>query len=121
MKHGGKVKGGSPHSERAGQGVLATGERAAVYRALLELSCSRCTSVIGEGALFTREVEPASGLPLVRLCGGCAPFTRMSGLMEELLAPGRNEESPPAPEPGDAREKVMSRLRPALEAGRRRR
>ena len=121
MRHGGKVKGGSPHSERAGQGVLATGERAAVYRALLELSCSRCTGVIGEGALFTREVEPASGLPLVRLCGGCAPFTRVSGLMDELLAPGKNEKTPTAPEPGAAREKAMSRLRPALEAGRRRR
>ena len=121
MRHGENVKSGSPHSERAGQGVLATGERAAVYRALLELSCSRCTGVIGEGALFTREVEPASGLPLVRLCRGCAPFTRMSGLIDELLAPGKNEEPPQAPEPGDAREKVMSRLRPALEAGRRRR
>ena len=121
MKHGGNVKSGSPHSERAGQAVLDTGERAAVYRALMELSCSRCASVISEGDLFTREVEPASGLPLVRLCRGCAPFPKVSGLIDALLAPGKSEESPPAPEPGDTREKVMSRLGPALEASRRRR
>jgi hypothetical protein len=121
MKHGGNVKSGGPHSERAGQAVLETGERAAVYRALRELSCSRCTGVIGAGDLFTREVEPGSGLPLVRLCRGCAPFPKEGGLIDALLAPGKSEESPPAPEPGNAREMVMSRLGPALEASRRRR
>ena len=121
MKHGGKVKRGSPHSESAGDAVLATGERAALYRALRELSCSRCGGVIREGELFTREAEPASGLPLVRLCRGCAPFSRDDRLLDALLATDSSEESPPTPAAGDALEKALSRLRPALEAGRRRR
>lgn len=121
MKHGGRVKPGSPHSERAGEAVLDAGGRAALYRALRELSCSRCAAVIREGELFTREEGFAAGLPLVRVCRGCAPFSK-SGLLETLLAPeGTGEESPPPPEAGGAREKVLSRLGPALAAGRRRR
>jgi hypothetical protein len=120
MKSGGDVKRGSPHSERAGEAVLATGERAVLYRALRELSCSRCGGVIREGELFTREAETASGLPLVRLCRGCAPFTAGGGLLDALLAPG-GEEPRPTPASGDVREKIMSRLGPALAAGRRRR
>src|SRR3954466_10020479 len=61
-----------------------------------------------------------SGLPLVRLCRGCAPFTTSGGLLDVLLAPD-GEESRPAAPPSDAREKVMARLGPALAAGRRRR
>jgi hypothetical protein len=121
MKHVGNVKRGSPHSERAGEAMLDTGTRAALYRALRELSCSRCGGVIHEGELFTREAEPASGLPLVRICRGCAPFTTGGGLLDALLAPGGSEESRPTAAPVDAREKMMSRLGPALEAGRRRR
>jgi hypothetical protein len=122
MKHVGKGERGSPHSERAGEAVLETGTRAALYRALRELSCSRCGGVIREGELFTREAVPASGLPLVRICRGCAPFSRGGGLLDALLAPAGVEETrPPAAPAGDAREKAMSRLGPALEAGRRRR
>ena len=121
MKHDENVKGSTPHSERAGEVVLDTGERAALYRALRELSCSRCCGVIREGELFTREEEPASGLPLVRICRSCAPFSKGSGLIGALLSPGNSEESRPAPETGDARGKVMSRLGPALELSRRRR
>ena len=121
MKRGGNVKRGSPHSERAGEAMLDAGTRAALYRALRELSCSRCGGLIREGELFTREAEPASGLPLVRICRGCAPFTTGGGLLDALLAPGGGEESRPTAAPGDAREKVMARLGPALEAGRRRR
>ena len=120
MKRGGGIKRGSPHSERAGEALLATGERATLYRALRELTCSPCGKTISEGELFTREVEPASGLPLVRLCRGCAPFTTSGGLLDALLAPD-GEESRPAAPPSDAREKVMARLGPALAAGRRRR
>jgi hypothetical protein len=95
--------------------------RAAVYRALQELTCSPCGKIIREGELFTRKAEPASGLPLVRLCRGCAPFTTGDGLLDALLAPSRSEESRPTAAPGDAREKIMSRLGPALAAVRRRR
>jgi hypothetical protein len=121
MKRGENVKRGSPHSERAGEAVLSTGGRAALYRALRELSCSRCGGTIREDELFTREAEPASGLPLVRLCCGCAPFSRGGGLLDALLATDDSEESPPAPARGDVREKALSRLGPALEASRRRR
>jgi hypothetical protein len=121
MKDGEDVKCGSPHSERAGEAVLASGGRAALYRALRALSCSRCGRVISEGEFFTREEEPASGLPLVRLCRGCAPFTTGGGLLDALLAPVVADEAHPTNAPGDAREKVLSRLGPALEAGRRRR
>jgi len=120
MKHDGDMARGKPHSERAGEAVLATGERAALYRALRELSCSRCGCLIREGELFTREAVPASGLLLVRLCRGCAPFNADGGLLDALLTPS-GEESRPAAAPSDAREKVMARLGPALAAGRRRR
>ena len=120
MKRGGGMKRGGPHSERAGEGEPDTGERAP-YRALRELSCSRCGGVIGEGELFTREAEPSSGLPLVRLCRGCAPFPRGGGLLDALLAPGGEENSRPTPANDDVREKVLSRLGPALEVSRRRR
>ncbi len=122
---------GVPHSERAGGAVLlATGEPAALYRALRELSCSRCCGLIREGELFTRQEEPGSGLPLVRLCRGCEPFSRAGGLLDALLAPRAGGESAPAPqagateegeESGGARAAMMSRLGPALELSRRRR
>jgi hypothetical protein len=107
MKHVGNVKRGSPHSERAGEVILDAGTRAALYRALRELSCSRCGGLIREGELFTREAEPASGLPLVRICRGCAPFTTGGGLLDALLASGGGEEPRPAAATGDARKKVM--------------
>lgn len=119
MKRGGEVKRGSPHSERAGEAVLATGKRATPYRALRELTCSPCGKIIREGEIFTREAEPASGVPLVRRCRGCAPFTAEGGLLNALLAPPRSEESRPTTAVDDAREKVMSRLGPALAASRR--
>jgi hypothetical protein len=121
MKHDGDVERGRPHSERAGEAVLATGERAALYRALRELFCSRCGCLIREGELFTREAVPASGLPLVRICCGCAPFSRGGGLLDTLLSPNGGEESWPTPARGEAREKVMARLGPALAAGKQRR
>lgn len=121
MKRGVDVKRGSPHSEKAGEAALATGRRASVYRALRELTCSPCGNIIREGELFTREDKHASGLPLVRLCRVCAPFDAGGGLLDALLSTGSGEDSPPTPTPADAREKVLSRLGPALAAGRRRR
>ena len=120
MKRRGGVKRGSPHSERAGEAMLATGDRAIVYRALRELTCSPCGNIIREGELFTRESEPASGLPLIRLCRCCAPFTTSGGLLDALLAPGGGR-ARPTPAHDDACKKMMSRLGPALAAGRRRR
>jgi hypothetical protein len=87
MKHHGDVERGRPHSERAGESVLATGERAALYRVLRELSCSRCGCLIRGGKLLTKKAVPASCLPLVRICRGCAPFSRGGGLLDTLLAP----------------------------------
>ncbi|MBV9927217.1 MAG: hypothetical protein JOZ96_19525 [Acidobacteria bacterium] len=115
------MTGGRPHSERIGEARQDTGGRAALYRALRELSCSRCARAIREGELFTREEEPASGLPLVRLCRNCAPFDQAKGLLEALLAPRQDEEAQPPPSPNDAREKALSRLGPALASGRRKR
>ena len=120
----GKGRGGErgrPHSERAGEAVLGSGGRAALYRALRELPCSRCGGVIGEGDLFTREAGPASELPLLRRCRGCGPFKVGSGLLHSLLVPECGDEVLPAVPTADVREKVMSRLGPALDACRRRR
>jgi hypothetical protein len=120
----GKDKGGKrsqPHSERACEAALGSGERAAVYRALRELSCSRCGGVISEGELFTRESVPATGLLLLRRCRGCVPFTAGGSLLESLLTPEGGGNLSPVVSTEDVREKVMSRLGPALDACRRRR
>jgi hypothetical protein len=120
----GKEKGverGRPHSERAGEAVLGSGGRATLYRALLELTCSRCGGVIREGDLFTREAGTAGGLLLLRLCRGCVPFEARGGLLDSLLTPEGACEPPPAVPTEDVREKVRSRLGPALDACRRRR
>jgi hypothetical protein len=86
----GKDKGGKPsqpHSERAGEAEPGSGVRAALYRALRELTCSRCVGVIRESDLFTRETGTASELPLLRFCRGCVPFKVGGGLLDSLLAP----------------------------------
>ena len=110
-----------PHSEKAGEAVCDSGERAALYRALRELSCSRCGRAIREGDLFTREPEPSSGLPLVRRCGECVPFKAAGGLLDALFAHGGGDEQPPEVPGKDVSEQVFSRLGPALAAGRKRR
>jgi hypothetical protein len=108
------------HSEKAGTAVLGSGERATLYRALRELLCSRCGGAIREGELFTREAERASGLPLVRRCGECAPF-RVEGrdLLAALLAPEADRREEPTGVTGEARKKLLTRLGPALAARRR--
>ncbi|HEX8499523.1 MAG TPA: hypothetical protein VF659_02945 [Pyrinomonadaceae bacterium] len=111
-------KSGQPHSERAGDAALESGGRTTLYRALRELTCSRCGAVIREGELFTRGAATAAGLPLIRSCRGCAPFEPAGGLLEALFAAGSGREPADA---ADAREKVLSRLGPALAAGRKRR
>jgi hypothetical protein len=126
--HDGKNdKSGLPHSERAGEAVLGSGERATLYRALRELSCSRCGGVIREGGLFTREEEPASGLPLIRCCHDCVPFMGGGRLLSALLdsesgGVGARAAADVKEEVDvDVKEKVLSRLGPALAARRRRR
>ena len=110
------MKAGRPHSERGGEALLDTGERAELYRALRDLSCSRCGGLIREGDLFTREAEPASGLPLVRCCRACVPFKPCGGLLDALFnAEGADEPTPTNAAEG-AREKMLSRLGPALAA-----
>ena len=109
---------GRPHSERACEAVLGSGERATLYRALRELSCSRCGVVIREGELFTREESSASGLPLIRRCRDCVPFKGGGGLLSALLDSEGEGAEPRAPadvkEEADVREKVLSRLGLAL-------
>jgi hypothetical protein len=110
-----------PHSERAGEAVLGSGVRAAVYRALRDLPCSRCARIIKQGDLFTRDADRATGLPLVRRCRACVPFKTTTGLLDNLFkAAGEPETKPEAAQP-DVQEKVLSRLGPALKAGRKRR
>ncbi|MCA1614913.1 MAG: hypothetical protein LC795_14935 [Acidobacteria bacterium] len=114
-KRGGRdARSGQPHSERAGEALLDTGARAELYRALLDLTCSRCGTLIREGDLFTREAEPASRLPLVRCCRACVPFSPRGGLLDALFTTG--DEAQPAHEAEGGRAKVMSRLGPALAA-----
>ncbi|MDQ5837148.1 MAG: hypothetical protein M3379_10245 [Acidobacteriota bacterium] len=116
----GREKPGRPHSERVGEGLLASGARATLYRALVDLNCSRCGGLIREGTLFTREAEAFSGLPIVRCCRACAPFSAAGGLLEALLAPeGVAQARADAAE--GAREKALARLAPALASGRKRR
>lgn len=110
-----------PHSERAGEAALGTGVRTNVYRALRDLPCSSCARVIRQGDLFTRDADRATGLPLVRRCRACVPFKTGGALLDKLFETGAEPETGPASAPPDVREKVLSRLGPALAAGRRRR
>jgi hypothetical protein len=107
-----------PHTERAGEAVLGSGERVTLYRALRELPCSRCAGAIRAGELFTREVEAATGLPLVRRCRACVPFKVGGGLLDALFVSEGNDEAPPASAPAEVRAKVLARLGPALNARR---
>lgn len=109
---------GRPHSEKAGEANLKSGERTAVYRALRELTCSRCGGPIREGETFTREAAREGGPPLVRRCGSCVPFTPVGGLLDALFTDEGSRESAPSSVSEDVREKVRSRLGPALAARR---
>jgi hypothetical protein len=66
------------------------------------------------GDLFTREAEPASGLPLVRCCRVCVPFKPRGGLLDALFTPEGGSEATPAEEAEGTRQKILSRLGPAL-------
>lgn len=112
---------GEPHSERAGEAVLDSGGRVVLYRALLELTCSRCVGVIRADDLFTREGGAAGGVPLLRLCRGCVPFRAGGGLLDALFAPDGGDKKTPDNLTATVNEKALSRLGPALAAGRRRR
>jgi len=101
--------------------MLGSGERSPMYRALRDSSCSRCGGIIREGDLFTREAEPATGLPLIRRCRVCVPFRAGGGLLSALLDPEDGGEEMPTVTAADMKEKALSRLGPALAAGRRRR
>ncbi|MBA3241086.1 MAG: hypothetical protein H0T60_07640 [Acidobacteria bacterium] len=110
-----------PHSERAGEAVLGSGERATLYRALRELPCSRCAGVIRKGDLFTRESDRAGGLPLVRRCRTCVPLTASGELLDALLTAEEVGGTKPVGTTADVSEKIVSRLGPALAASRKRR
>ncbi|MET0622333.1 MAG: hypothetical protein ABW250_05080 [Pyrinomonadaceae bacterium] len=72
--------------------------------------------MIREGDLFTREAEPASGLPLVRCCRVCVPFKPERGLLGALFTAEGGSDATPADVAEAAREKMLSRLGPALAA-----
>jgi hypothetical protein len=72
--------------------------------------------LIREGDLFTREAEPASGLPLVRCCRVCVPFKPCGGLLDALFTAEGVGEATRADVAEGAREKMLSRLGPALAA-----
>jgi hypothetical protein len=112
---------GRPHSERAGEALLGTGERAALYRALRDLPCSRCAVVIRRGDLFTRRAEKADGLLLVKCCRACVPFKSGGGLLDALFVAEGGGEAAPAADRAEVLEKVLPRLGPALAASRERR
>jgi hypothetical protein len=114
---GGRGSGpGQPHSERAGEALLDAGERAELYRALRDLSCSRCGGLIRAGDLFTREAEPATGLPLVRRCRACVPFKPSGGLLDVLFDDRGGSGAATTDAAERAREKILARLGPALAA-----
>jgi len=115
------LKRGEPHSERAGEAVLGDGGRAVLYRALLELTCSRCVGVIREGDLFTRGAGRAGGPPLLRLCRGCLPFRVGGGLLDALFSPDGGDKKLPDAPAADVTDKALSRLGPALAASKKRR
>ena len=108
---------GRPHSEKAGEAILKSGERTTLYRALRELTCSRCGGPIREGETFTREAAQEGGPPLVRRCRGCVPFTPR-GLLDALFTEEGAREPSPSSAQADVREKVRARLGPALAARR---
>jgi hypothetical protein len=111
------VEPGRPHSEKAGEAALKSGERVTLYRALRGLTCSRCGGPIREGETFTREAAREGGPPLVRRCRRCVPFTP-HGLLDALFTNEGAREPAPPPASADVREKVRSRLGPALAARR---
>jgi hypothetical protein len=120
MKRGSgrRVEPGRPHSEKAGEAALKSGGRTTLYRALRELTCSRCGGPIREGEHFTREAAQEDGIPLVRRCRDCEPFTPGGGLLDALFTDEGVREPARASAGADAREKVRSRLGPALAARR---
>lgn len=113
-----EAKPARPHSARVGEAVLGSGERANLYRALRELPCSRCAGLICEGELFTRKAGGVGRMPLVRRCRACVPFTAGGGLLDALFASEGGGEATSAVAPAEVREKVLSRLGPALAARR---
>lgn len=111
------VKPGRPHSEKAGEAALKSGERATLYRALRGLTCSRCGGQIREGETFTRGAAQEGGPPVIRRCRACVPFTP-HGLLDALLTAEDVRGQTPSHDTKDVRGKVRSRLGPALAARR---
>lgn len=129
-------------SEIVGQGVFVDGSKGTVYRALRELWCATCSSVVAEGEMFTRDREAGQGLRLWPRCRACVPFAlgldrrTRSSLLQTLLVPVEQDEAAignpgrTASATNDERQKINDkrqkateemrrRLGPALERGRR--
>ena len=128
-------------SEIVGDGNLASGGSAQVYRALRSLLCSTCGAEIAERALFTRRRVKGIGVSIMPQCAKCAPFAlqssrkEKSALLRSLLAEQPADSSSrkdvkdvssEAASTSQAKEKdldeeVRQRLGPALKRGRHKR
>ncbi|HYP52786.1 MAG TPA: hypothetical protein VEQ42_04565 [Pyrinomonadaceae bacterium] len=112
-------------SEIVGDGAGEGGARCVVYRALRELLCEACGSVISEGELFTRRRIQGQRLRVMPRCGKCAPFKleateRRSALLDTLLeSDPTTKPTPTVAEREHVAEAVRRRLGPALSRGKR--
>jgi hypothetical protein len=116
-------------SEIVGDAVLKSGETQSAYRALRQLICSRCCSIIKTGGYFTRTHLPGIPMPISPRCQECVPFelrlfdekeTSTKKEKSELLSSLLEGDKPvpqhqAAKEKEDVEEKFLSRLGPALE------
>ena len=116
-------------SEIVGDAVLKSGGTQSAYRALRQLLCGRCCSVINTGDYFTRTPLPGILMPISPRCLECVPFelhlfeekeTSPEKVKSELLSSLLEGDKPisqheTAVKKEDVEEKFLSRLGPALE------
>lgn len=91
-------------SEIVGQAVFQDGTKGTVYKALRQLWCASCSSVVAEGEMFTRDPQQQAGrgLRLWPRCRACRPFAlgldkldkqTRSALLQNLLTPVEHDKT----------------------------
>lgn len=107
-----------------GRAESGEGTEVPVYRALRDLLCSSCGSMISEGTLFTRRPLAAGKLRVAAQCRKCMPFTSRAGdekgsprsaLLESLLTPEPAGDGVRESCHAENAEAVRKRLGPALQ------